>query len=75
MLSCKKNKKIILIDDNPYKTYPKIPYNVTVKKIEINQYKTNSEKKLSKMFLNDNIKKIIFFNKLCFFNKVFFFNK
>ena len=29
----KKNKKTILIDDNPYKTYSRIPYNVIVKQI------------------------------------------
>ena len=67
----KKNKKIILIDDDPYKTYPKIPYNVTVKKIEINQFKTNSEKTLSKLFLNDNIKKIIFLTNYAFLIKYF----
>ena len=67
----KKNKKIILIDDDPYKTYPKIPYNVTVKKIEINQFKTNSEKALSKLFLNDNIKKIIFLTNYAFLIKYF----
>ena len=40
----KKNKKIILADDNPYKTYSRIPYNVIVKKIEINQLKPSQKK-------------------------------
>ena len=34
----KKNKKIILIDDDPYKTYSRIPYNVTVKKNRDKQF-------------------------------------
>ena len=67
----KKNKKIILIDDNPYKTYSRIPDNVTVKKIEINNFKTKSEKTLSKLFLNDNVKKIIFLTNYAFLIKYF----
>ena len=67
----KKNKKIILIDDNPYKTYSRIPYNVKVKKIEINKFRTKSEKKLSNLFLNDNIKKVIFLTNYAFLIKYF----
>ena len=67
----KKNKKIILIDDNPYKTYSRIPDNVRVKKIEINKFKTKSEKKLNKLFFNDNIKKINFLTNYAFLIKYF----
>lgn len=68
----KKNKKTILIDDNPYKTYSKIPHNTLVKKIEINQYKTESQKKLKNLLLNDNNKKVIFLTNYAFLIKYFF---
>ena len=68
----KRKKKTILIDDNPYKTYLRIPHNTQVKKIEINKFKTDSKKKLSNLFLDDKIKKIIFLTNYAFLIKYYF---
>ena len=67
----KKKNKTILIDDNPYKTYSTIPHNTLVKKIKTNHFTTESKKELSKLFLNDNIKKIVFLTNYAFLIKYF----
>ena len=61
----KKKKEIILIDDNPKKTYEHIPKNIISKKIITNYYSKNSEKKLAKILLNSR-KKIPFFTNYAF---------
>ncbi len=72
----KKNKKTILIDDQPIKTYSKIPNKTIVKKIKINKFDINSNKKLKNLLLNDNTKKIIFLTNYAFLIRYFsLFNK
>lgn len=68
----KKNKKVILIDDNPYKTFSKISSRIIVKKININNFNVESAKKLENLFLKTETKKIIFLTNYAFFIKYFF---
>ena len=66
------NKKTILIDDNPKKTFEKIPKKTLIEKIKINNFSRNSEKKLKKVILDGKGKKIVFLTNFAFLIKYFF---
>lgn len=67
----KKNKKITLIDDNPYKTFSKIPKKIIIKKIKINSFQNKSNRKLENLFLKTQSEKIIFLTNYAFLIKYF----
>ena len=67
----KRNKKTILIDDQPFKTFSKIPNKTIVKKIKVNKFNLNSSKKLESLLLSDNFRKIIFLTNYAFLIRYF----
>jgi glycosyltransferase involved in cell wall biosynthesis len=67
----KKKKEIILIDDNPKKTYDKIPKNIISKKIITNYFSKNAEKKLAKILLKNKKKKYLFLTNYAFLIKYY----
>lgn len=68
----KLKKKIILIDDNPKKTFFYIPKKIKVLKIKTNKYDTNSNDKLKKILINSQENKVIFITNYAFIIKYFF---
>ena len=68
----KKNKKIILIDDNPLFTYDNVPKKIKTLKIKTNKFNFSSSSKLKKILINDSDKKIIFLTNYAFLIKYFF---
>jgi len=64
-------KKITLIDDNPHKTYQKIPNTIKIKKIKTNKFSQDSEKKLFSVFFNKKNKKILFISNFAFLIKYY----
>ena len=71
----KKNKKTILVDDKPFKTFSKIPKKTLVKKIMISRFNFSSNKKLKKLFLNKKNEKIVFLTNYGFIIRYFTFVK
>lgn len=67
----KKNKKILLIDDNPKKTYENLNNKIEVHKVKINQANKNSKTKLEKIICNNLEKNIIFITNYAFLIKYF----
>ncbi len=67
----RQKKKIILIDDNPNKTYEKIPSTIKVKKIKTNKFSLDSKKKLSSVFFSKKNKKILFISNFAFLIKYY----
>ncbi len=67
----KKNKKTILVDDKPFKTFSKIPKKTLVKKIMISRFNFSSNKKLKKLFLNKKNEKIVFLTNYGFIIRYF----
>ena len=68
----KRKQNLTLVDDNPHKTYSKIPSKTNIKKIKINKFSFNSNKKLKDIFFNDSSKKVIFLTNYAFLIKYFF---
>jgi len=59
-------KKIILIDDNPIKTFSKFSKKIRIKKIKTNKYNIISIEKLERLFLRDRCQKIVFLTNYAF---------
>ena len=59
-------KKIILIDDNPIKTFSKFPKKIIIKKIKTSKYNIVSIEKLENLFLKDKCQKIVFLTNYAF---------
>ena len=68
----KKNKITVLIDDQPNKTFSKIPNKTLVKKVKINKFYFNSNEKLKNLLLNNRTKKIVFLTNYAFLIRYFF---
>lgn len=66
------NKDTILIDDDPNKTFDEIPKKTIVKKIKINHFSFNAEKKLEKLVLKYDCEKFFFLTNYAFFIRYFF---
>ncbi len=62
----KKNKNTVLVDDQPLKTFSKIPQKTSIKKISINKFNSSSNKKLRKLFFKEKNKKIVFLTNYAF---------
>ncbi len=67
----KKKKNIILIDDNPYKTFEKIPNLVKIKRIKINIFSFKEKEKLKKELFNKINNKVVFITNYAFPIKYF----
>ena len=67
----KRKKKTILIDDQPFKTYSKIPKKTIVKKIKLSKYNIDSNKKLRDLLLNNSCRKIVFLTNYAFLIRYF----
>jgi len=68
----KQKKNIILIDDNPKKSYEKIPSSVKIKKISTNNFNKKTNNELSKILLTGKDKKCLFITNYAFIVKYFF---
>ena len=67
----KKKKNIILIDDNPHKTFEKIPNLVKIKRIKINIFSFKEKEKLKKELFNKINNKVVFITNYAFPIKYF----
>jgi len=67
----KMKKRTILVDDEPFKTYPKIPKKTYIKKIKINKFSFTSNKKLKKLISNIKSDKIVFLTNYAFLLRYF----
>ena len=67
----KKKKNIILIDDNPYKTFGNISNLVKIKKIKTNYFSYKENEKLRKVLFEKG-KKIVFITNYAFLIKYYF---
>ena len=65
-------KKIILIDDNPKKTYQNLPKNIKILKIKNNIFYLDTHRKLKKILVNNLDNKIIFITNYAFIIKYFY---
>ena len=62
----KRKKKLVLIDDNPYKTYEKLSKNININKINVNKSSLDSKKNIEKILYHGEEKKIIFITNYAF---------
>ncbi len=67
----KKNKKTVLVDDEPSKTFSKIPNRTLIKKVKVNKFNLNSREKLKKLFFDNKAEKIVFLTNYAFLIKYF----
>ena len=67
----KKKKKLVLIDDNPYKTYEKLGKNINTNKINVNKSSLDSKRKIEKILHSSNEKKILFITNYALLIKYF----
>lgn len=68
----KKKKKTILIDDQPYKTYSRVPSKTIVKKIRLNKFDISSIYKLKKILFDNKFNKIVFLTNFAFLLRYYF---
>ena len=67
----KRKKKLVLIDDNPYKTYEKLSKNININKVNVNKSSLDSKKNIEKILYRNNEKKILFITNYAFLIKYY----